>query len=165
MPNESPAGLLRRLGAIFYDSLLVVAVLFALLFVIVPFTGELGPLATRLAIVPIVTLFFCFFWTRRGQTVGMLAWRLRITRSDGTAIGWADALKRIGMLWLLLLLPVGGEAALGHWLEPNVRSILTWGLYAPLAASYLWICVDRERRAWHDRVSQTRMWVVPKTRT
>jgi uncharacterized RDD family membrane protein YckC len=32
----------------------------------------------------------------------------------------------------------------------------------PLGLGFFWILVDRDRRAWHDRLSRTRIVVVPK---
>ena len=74
----------------------------------------------------VVVVFFCLFWTWRGQTVGMLAWRLRVERSDGTLLTWRDALLRLGGACVSL---------------------------AALGLGYFWIWIDRDRLAWHDRWS------------
>jgi uncharacterized RDD family membrane protein YckC len=83
----------------------------------------------------VTVLFFCVFWTWRGQTIGMIAWRLRVERSDGASLTWRDALVRLGGACVSI-------AALGF--------------------GYWWIWMDRERSAWHDRWSGTRIVVVPK---
>ena len=85
----------------------------------------------------IVILFFGVFWTRRGQTLGMMAWRLRVQRADGGLLGWGDVLKRLGAATVGLCL-----AGLGYW----------------------WIWVDRDRLAWPDRWTGTRVVVLPKKR-
>ena len=139
-----PAGLARRLGALLYDSLLLLALLMIGTACFLPFTGgeavtfDAFPRLTvlhRLVLLLLIVGFYGVFWRRRGQTLGMASWRLRVEREDGALLGWPDVLARIGA-GLVSLVPAG----LGWW----------------------WILVDRERRAWHDRLSHTRVVVVPK---
>ena len=42
----------------------------------------------------ITFLFFALFWTRSGQTLGMLAWRLRIESEQGQPVDAKQALLR-----------------------------------------------------------------------
>jgi uncharacterized RDD family membrane protein YckC len=138
------AGVLRRFGAMLYDLLLVLALLFIVTALFLPFTGGEAITPDRSAAVEriyqsalllVVVLFFCVFWTWRGQTVGMVAWRLRVERSDGTLLTWRDALLRLGGAWVSL---------------------------AAVGMGYFWIWIDRDRLAWHDRWTGTRVVVVPK---
>lgn len=138
-----PAGLLRRLGALLYDGLLLLAVLMVATALFLPFTGgealEAGTrpaleVVYRSVLALLVVGFYGLFWTRRGQTLGMASWRLRIEREDGGLLTWADTLRRLA--WAVLsLLPAG--------------------------LGYLWILFDPRRRAWHDRMSRTRIVVLP----
>jgi uncharacterized RDD family membrane protein YckC len=138
------AGVLRRFGAMLYDLLLVIALLVIVTALFLPFTGGEAITPDRSVAVEriyqavllfVVVLFFCVFWTWRGQTVGMLAWRLRVERSDGTQLTWRDALLRLGGACVSL---------------------------AALGLGYFWIWIDRDRLAWHDRWSGTRVVVTPK---
>ena len=98
------ASLPRRLAAMFYDGLLLVAILMIATALLLPLTGGeaitsvdhpwLG-FAYRLVIVGLVVLFFGTFWTRRGQTLGMASWRLRVEREDGSLLSWSDTVKRL----------------------------------------------------------------------
>ena len=81
-----------------------------------------------------VALYYGIPWTRRGQTLGMVAWRLRLERADGSLPCWPDVPKRLAAATLSLL-----PAGLGWW----------------------WMLVDRERLAWHDRLSGTRIVLTP----
>ncbi len=141
--HAAPAriGLMRRLAAGFYDSLLVLALLFPATALLLPFNHGQGIPAHgfantvyRLYILAIGFLFFGWFWTHGGQTLGMRVWRLRVVRADGRLFTWRDALARY--LALLLSLALGG-------------------------LGILWILVDRERLAWHDRLSGTRLELTP----
>ena len=115
---SQPAGLMRRLGALLYDGLiviaiemmaagLIIAILHALtaigLFNAEPYTDVSDYLTNHPIWGPIYTLylatvwiyFFVFFWTRAGQTLGMRAWKLQIRNQDGSTISVTQALIRI----------------------------------------------------------------------
>jgi len=141
------AGVLRRFGAMLYDLLIVGALMFIVTALFLPFTGgeaitpgDAGVLERiyQSALLLVVVLFFGVFWTWRGQTIGMLAWRLRVERNDGSSLTWRDALIRLGGACVSL---------------------------AALGLGYFWIWIDSERRAWHDRWSGTRVVVVPKKKS
>ncbi|WP_045764962.1 RDD family protein [Xanthomonas albilineans] len=80
-------------------------------------------------------LYATLSWRRGGQTLGMRPWRLRLQTTDGSTPCWGALWRRylVGTLSLLL----GG---LGFW----------------------WALVDRERLAWHDRASGTRLTRIQK---
>jgi uncharacterized RDD family membrane protein YckC len=138
------AGVWRRLGAMLYDALLVIALLMIVTALFLPVTGgEAITSATvgvfeyvyRAVLLGVLILFFGWFWTRRGQTVGMTAWRLRVERLDGSLLSWADSLKRLAGAFVSL---------------------------AAVGLGYFWIWIDRDRLAWHDRWTNTRVVVLPK---
>ncbi len=142
MPEANTPGLLRRVAAMLYDGLLILALLFvAMAMVVIPMGIILGwenfdtaslrhnPLyIAYLLAVPL--LFLTWFWTHGGQTLGMRAWRLRVVRADGGALTLRDGLVRY------------------------LAALLSW---AALGLGFLWVLVDRERLAWHDRLSGTRL--------
>jgi len=140
------AGVLRRLGAMFYDLLLVIALMMVVTAVLLPLTGgeaitneRFGAweYAYRLLLLAVVVMFFGVAWTRSGQTLGMQAWRLQLQREDGGPLSWFDVLKRLGAATVSLCL-----AGVGYW----------------------WIWIDRDRLAWPDRWTRTRVVVLPKNR-
>lgn len=139
-------GLLRRLAAIFYDSVLIFAlwvIVFALLTPIEEAVEPANPNALyfaaavetveTLAIISVMLAFHLGFWTHGGQSLGMRAWRLRVVRCDGSPLRLRDALVRYLAAWL---------------------SALCLGL------GFLWSLWDREGYAWHDRLSGTRLVMV-----
>lgn len=138
------AGVLRRFGAMFYDALLVAALLMVVTAMFLPLTGgeaitheTAGALeyVYQLVLLGVVVLFFGVFWTRRGQTLGMIAWRLKVVRADGALLTWRDVFLRLA------------------------GALVSW---APFALGYFWIWIDRDRLAWHDRWSGTRVIVLPR---
>jgi uncharacterized RDD family membrane protein YckC len=126
--------LLRRLAALFYDLLLLVALLFSFtLIVIVLRLGEPVPPDSfwfPACLLAIVLAFFCGFWVLGGQTLGMRAWRIRLVTSDGTRVGWLQAVVRFGA-GLVAFAPAG----LGFW----------------------WAVRDDRKRGWHDLWTGTRV--------
>ena len=140
------AGLLRRLGAVLYDSLLLVAVFFGagalFLAMTVPFTGlesSIGPQHPlyhlfQVYLLIVVYGYFAHFW-RRGYTPGMRTWKLRMVRADGSNITAIDALIRVLVAGLSL-----GTLGLG----------------------YAWALVNRDGLTWQDLVSKTRVVLDPE---
>jgi uncharacterized RDD family membrane protein YckC len=134
LPSFEPASLLRRLAALSYDLLLLVALLlcFSLLVVAVRLGKPVAPGSIWLFVCEavLVAVFFCAFWVHGGQTLGMRAWRIRVVRDDGGRLTWPSAAARFAGA-LVALLPAG----LGLW----------WSLF------------DDSGRAWHDRWTRTRV--------
>ncbi|WP_394146159.1 RDD family protein [Vibrio atypicus] len=114
-----PAGLFRRLGALFYDALIIIAVemmaagiviaiLHALMAMGIFHVGSFADVSDFLTNHPIWSpvytaylaavwiYFFVFFWTRAGQTLGMRAWKLHLRSNDGSPVSVTQALIRIG---------------------------------------------------------------------
>lgn len=166
------AGVLRRLGAMLYDCLPVLALLIIATFPFMPFVHgkvlvprEVGALAYVYWLVQLALTagFFVFFWTRKGQTVGMLAWRLRLQRVDGSLPDWRVALARLAIVFALLLPFLAGYWLIWrHWPDRHARVLAMCISLAPIAFAYLWIWIDRDRLAWHDRWTNTRVVVLPK---
>jgi uncharacterized RDD family membrane protein YckC len=135
---------LRRLGAMLYDALLVIALLMVVTAILLSLTG--GEAITyerfgafeylyRALLLALVIAFFGWFWTRRGQTLGMMAWRLKVIREDGSLLSWKTTVVRMASALV---------------------SAAAFGL------GYIWIWIDRDRLAWHDRWTRTRVIVLPK---
>jgi len=132
--GDEPVGLLHRLAAILYDSLLVLALVFlGTLALVIVNAGEAIPAHTgwyRLFLLAVVAGYFVFFWLRGAETLGMKSWRITIVSRDGGPVTPRQALLRAG-------------AALLSWL--------------PFGAGFLWSLVDRDGLAWHDRLSGTKL--------
>ena len=138
---------MRRLAAIFYDSILVIALLLvAIALVVIPLdlifgwenidTDKLRYNPFYLAyLLCVMAGFHILFWMRGGQTLGMRAWRLRVVRDDGQGLGFKHALLRY------------------------LSAIISW---AAFGLGFLWILVDKDGLAWHDCISKTRLVLIKK---
>lgn len=130
-PPARQVGLPRRFAAIFYDSLSLLAVLFFATWLLVALAGGAftpGHPLLRAFLCLLGGLFFAGFWTHGGQTLGMKSWRIRLVAADGGPVGWGPALLRC------------------------LAAVLSW---VCLGAGFWAALFDRDRRTWHDRISDT----------
>jgi uncharacterized RDD family membrane protein YckC len=141
--SGTSAGFARRLAALVYDALLIGALLMVYTAIALLFThghalltDSVGPSAYiyRIGLIGVIGAYFVFNWVHSGQTLGMRAWRLHAVDRHG---------KRL----------TPGTAALRF-----LCAVLAW---MPAALGVLWLYLDPERLALHDRLSGTRILHVP----
>lgn len=127
-------GFLRRLAIVAYDVLLLIAVLFLATALLLPFGNTLIQEKTfyRLYLLIVSFIFYGWFWTHGGQTLGLRAWKARVLTFEQQPITWLQAFMRF------------------------VTALASCGL------SLLWIPLDRHRRSWHDYLSKTAVFFEPK---
>jgi uncharacterized RDD family membrane protein YckC len=137
--SGSSAGFGRRVAALIYDSLLLAALLMIFTAAALFFThGEAvsyetaGPwvYAYRAGLIAVIAGYYVINWTRSGQTLGMRAWHLRAVSELGRPLTLAPAATRF------------------------LCGILAW---TPAALGVLWLYLDPEHLALHDRLSKTRV--------
>ena len=144
------AGLVRRIAALLYDSFLVFAIWMLLGFIFQLFSGvghtqitdgqlEKNPYLSNLLFSIMIfscVSFYCWFWLKSGQTLGMLAWRLRLEAISSNNL----TIKQVFIRWL------------GAW-----PSFLFFGF------GYLWLYIDRNGDTFHDKLSETKVVLIPKS--
>lgn len=156
--SSAPCPLWRRLLALVYDLLIVVA--------IVMVVGLLCQLATHGQLIRteghaqipvwyrplqglVVSAYFISSWLFGGQTVGMRPWRIRLTARDGGRPTIQQAVLRLlvaaAPLLVLTLAPTLG-----------LRATL-WTLLAVWAAWFAVALFDPRRRALHDVAAATEL--------
>ncbi|KAA1173757.1 RDD family protein [Marinobacter salinexigens] len=105
-----PATFIKRALAIIYDGLISIAVLLVTSWIYTMIAGSLtgwdryeqmaeagqisGDPGLTFVLFLVLYLFFAYFWTRIGQTLGMQVWRVRIENLDGTSVSWTQSLIR-----------------------------------------------------------------------
>jgi len=129
------AGLGKRLGAILYDSLLVLAIWFLTLAFVAMVSDSSSALdqvipATYVQIICGIETFafFYFFWMHRGRTLGMMAWHTHLATVSGETLKPTHVCLRI------------------------IGAILN---FATLGLGYLWILLDNQNRSFSDMLSGT----------
>lgn len=152
--STTSAPLWRRLMAMLYDSLLLVAVIlfyvalhlgikilllgseYLQLLHSAPAGSTTDPLLFP-GVLASIYLFFFSFWRRNGQTLGMQVWRIRVQQSNGTMITARQTLLR------LLIAPL---------------SLLCLGV------GYFW-CLFGPGKTWQDIGSHSQVILLPKLDT
>jgi len=137
MQNTS---LIRRIAAMLYDGLLILALLFLSTLPFIAVRGgepvEIGDNRLYQVVLALVIYgFFVGFWIRSGRTLGMQSWRLQLETNDGDK-------------------PSIGKATVRF-----VAAIVSW---AAFGLGFLWQLWDSENLTWHDRISGTRIIYYPK---
>jgi uncharacterized RDD family membrane protein YckC len=165
-PKLVSAGPLRRLGAIVYDAMIVVALQVVATLPFLPLiqdrvlvAKEVGALAYVYHVwqVVVIVLFFGFFWTRNGKTLGMQAWRLHLQTEQGSLPTWRDAIMRL-LLATLPWLPAFAILTAADYLEPREwLARIGVGVLGLGLRNYLIAWFDPELRSWHDRFLHTRV--------
>ncbi len=122
----------RRLLAMLYDGLVLLAVLILASAVALPF-GDVNKVALKDFWFTLWLLAACFAylggcWRYGGMTMGMRAWRIRLVSSNGQVVSWPRCLLRF----------LVGLVSLG---------MLGLGIF--------WALVDSRNRGWHDLAART----------
>lgn len=142
-----------------YDGLLLAGVVMVgffpvyILLQILPETVSAGALGTGIKVIYLgasTFIFYGWFWTHGGQTLGMRAWHLYVIYPTGKYPNWTSAFIRyIGALcsWGL----VAGILYLA--------GVSLW--YLSIGLGFSWMLLNPARLAWHDFLSNTRIVHVP----
>lgn len=144
------AGLWRRLAALLYDAFLVLAIWMLLGYIVqmIVGTGSATLVDGQVQTDPVVDwilfslmlgsalAFYLWFWARSGQTLGMMSWRLKVVDSNNRLLQPKQGLLRFALAW---------------------PSMLALGL------GYLWLFLDPQGDALHDRLSGSKVLLVPKS--
>lgn len=116
--------LLRMIGVWFYDALLLFSAWMVAAAIAVAFNGGEaiggGNPFLLLYFLAVSYLFFGWFWTHGGQTLGMRAWQVYLISGSHNSLNWQQAFMRFAVA-LFAWLPLG----LGHlwqWLSPDKLS-------------------------------------------
>jgi len=154
MSGEFPrAGFWRRFASLVYDTLAIIA--FAMLTVVLYLFAVQGLISLdvislngaedvsaliqdslllssiRSALLVIVALvFFGYFWTKSGQTIGMRAWRLKVQTLEGDLISWPQSFIRsisalLGLGNLAVLIDFKNKKALQDYVSKTEVITLT----------------------------------------
>lgn len=143
--NLPTASLWRRLAALVYDGLVIIALLILAGFVVngIYYASHNGEFTGALPGSVVMTMLFtiCFFyyshsWRKGGQTIGMKSWRIYLVNVEKKPIQLSQCMLRTGM---------------------GFFSIVVGGI------GFFWALFDQQQRSWHDIASLTRVVYKPKS--
>ncbi|CAJ0806800.1 RDD family protein [Ralstonia flaminis] len=156
-PLAAPT-LRRRLAAMLYEGLLLFGVMFGataiflLLRAIIPPLARTGDVGLQVWGFLALGLYFVGFWRKRGQTLAMQTWRMRVVNADGSPISLGRAIARYALAWIWVVVAVGiiHISGVSRWTGAGVAltCVLAWGALA-------WL--DPQRQFLHDRLAGTRL--------
>jgi len=155
METPSPAGLTRRLGAVIYDSLLLLALWLVLGLIFLGLSSRLQINLVPVQFVANLVLawgFFVWFWTHGGQTLGMQTWSLHLVTASGRPVTvWPATVRYLVALaqWLLLLLGVHLARTHGAPAAIAVTALVLLGLGVSL--------LHPRQQMFHDWLSGTQL--------
>lgn len=133
-----PVSFWRRLAAVLYDGIMLICLIF-IAWQPVPllpddnWPGWLSQGVRLIYLFAVAFLFFGWFWTHGGQSIGMRAWKIRLVAGQnqislGASPPWSLALIRFTV------------------------AILSWLI---CGLGFLWALTNRNRLCWHDLASKT----------
>ncbi|NOX52815.1 MAG: RDD family protein [Gammaproteobacteria bacterium] len=135
--QASPAGLGRRLGALLYDTLLIMAVWMVTLFIWIAI-GD-GQAKSGFGVQSILLCemlgFYVYFLYNQGQTLGMKAWRIKLVDKSGKAA----SLKQIA-----------------------IRLAVAPFSFTLLGLGFIWLYSNSLKQTWHDIASHSIVVELPK---
>lgn len=134
---QTTPALIRRLLCLVYEALLLTAVILTAggVATLLAQTAGMTQARTLTRIVVIIACagYYVIQWQRRGQTLPMKTWRIRLETASGGRITPLQALLRMTL------------ATIG---------------YPAMGITILWSLIDRDRQFLHDRLSGTRLVTV-----
>ncbi len=134
--TEINAGLIRRLLALLYDSILIIGIYMSYVILVTYLNGsalesQLEILFLQFSFIIFIFLFYCYFWKfNNGQTLGMQVWKIKLASLGKEEININKMVLRcaLSMVFSLLFL-----------------------------SNFIFIIFNKERKTLGDYFSKTRL--------
>lgn len=147
----------KRLLAATYDSFLLLGTTFIATALTLPFNkGEVEAnqkIFMSLYLLSVIYIFYGWFWTHGGQTLGMRSWKQQLVSIDKTAITWQQSFIRFitGLpAWLLFFI------GLILWIKPSIAETLTFIPPSVITLTgFAWVLIDNKNGNWRDKLSKS----------
>ncbi len=163
-PNTPAKMLLRNLGALTYDFLILPAIWFIATLPTVfihggePFQHGWPRVAMQVWLLLVTFAFLGLSWVRGGQTIGMRAWRIRLVGQDGGPVHWLQALRR----FMAGTINTGFAATVAYFLFGKEAPLLATLFALALACVGFLPLLTPPHLSLFDRVSGTHLQYLPK---
>jgi uncharacterized RDD family membrane protein YckC len=133
-PSRDPAPLARRFASLFYEAVLLIAVLWCAGLPFALIEGYFGAAHLRLTyqvyLITLAGVYFTWQWMHGGATLAMKTWHLKVVSCDGSPLTRSQAM---------------------------VRYVAAVGGLALFAIGFLWALFDPHGAFLHDRIARTRI--------
>lgn len=126
----------RRIAALFYDLLLITSILFFASFIFIYLFKDTPLFIYRAYLLIIILNFYYYFLSKSGQTLGMLAWKLKLQDSKHHKL------------------------TNKHYIKPRqflIRCALATLTNIFFFTGYLWLFIDKDNQCLFDRLSKTKI--------
>lgn len=159
-------GVARRLACFLYEGVLLfgVVMIAGLLYSVLTNQRHAlqGAVGLRVFLFLVLGLYFVYFWSKRGQTLAMQTWHIRLVTREGSVPRWPRAAARYLLAWLWFV----PALALLHFTGLKGGLPTTVTLLAGVLAYAALTRLHPERQYWHDAVCGTRLvtWRPPPKR-
>jgi len=128
----------RYIGIMIYDTLLLISVLLFASALAVGFNAlvnhgnaiEAGNPFFSIYLFVVSFLFYGWFWTHGGQTLGMRSWKVYLISDNNTAVSWRQATLRF------------------------IVAIIAW---IPAGLGFWWLYFGKDSQSWPDIASGTKL--------
>ncbi len=125
---KSNVSLLRRLGAIFYDTFLAFSLVFFVGMIAIAIFDDIGNAFLYMITLPTVYLYFALSWVKGRQTIGMKAWKFQVIQHNQKNITHSQAFIRFAL---------------------GLASFSVFGL------GFIYQLFNKDNLSWHDKLSNT----------
>jgi len=153
----------RRMASFVYEGLILFGILLipgVVGAVIVAVTGQQhsteGDLILQVTSFSIYAAYFTWFWSKRGQTLPMQTWHIKVVMADGRPLSWGRAFIRYLASWLWVA-PAALIAALNHWsFREDPRAMVAGASLGVLGYAMLALVLP-QKQFLHDLICGTKL--------
>jgi uncharacterized RDD family membrane protein YckC len=153
----------RRMASFVYEGLILFGILLipgAVGAIIVAVTGQQhsvqGDLILQVTSFSIYAAYFTWFWSKRGQTLPMQTWHIKVVTADGEPLSWGRAFVRYLASWLWVA-PAALIAVLNHWsFREDTRAMVIGASLGVLAYALLALVLP-QKQFLHDLICGTKL--------
>jgi uncharacterized RDD family membrane protein YckC len=155
--------LMRRIAALPYEGLLLLALVLIASFPIAGLKGltldGIPHFFYQAYLFAVTAFYYIWQWQKTGQTLPMKTWRFRVVTQSGERLTWQRALIRY--IWALVFFGPACVGILLFFFPARLSPVITMWFFLPLMATILYARFDRDGQFLHDRLASTRLEDAP----
>ena len=156
-PPKTPSRF-RRFACMMYEGVLLFGVIFLAAYLFDTLTQSKHALMYRHGrqawLFLALGVYFILCWRRRGQTLPMKTWNIKLVDRDGRTPALGRLILRYILVWPMILAAAGLV-----WLASRATGFSSTDMLIVIApfAAFAWTWIDRDGQFLHDRLLGTRL--------